>query len=46
MVKCDMAGVCVLSDVSRNELFACCRECVGSVNTVYCNTLMQWYVVR
>ena len=40
-----MAGVCVVSDVCRDEMFVCCCECVGSVHTVYCNTLMQWYVV-
>ena len=40
MVKCDMAGVC-LSDVCRDELFACYCECILGINMVYGNTLMQ-----
>ena len=35
-----MAGVCVVSDVCRDEMLVCYYECVGGVNTVHCNTLM------
>ena len=38
-------GLAGSSDVCRDELFACCCECIGGVNMVYCNTLMQWHVV-
>ena len=38
-------GGVLLGDVCRDEMFACCCECIGSVITAHCNTLMQWYMV-
>ena len=31
----------VSSDVFRDEMFVCYCKCIGGVNTVHCNTLMQ-----
>ena len=47
MVKRDMEPVCVLSDVFSDVM--CCvllGVCVEGVNTVHCNTLIQWYMVH
>ena len=39
-------GGVLLGDVCRDEMFGCCCECIGGVNMVHCNTLIQWYMVH
>ena len=38
-------GSVLLSDVFHDEMFGCYCECIWGVNTVHCNTLMQWHVI-
>ena len=36
----------VLSDVFGDEMFVRFDECIGGVDIVYDNTLMQWYMMQ